>query len=301
MPTNITPELEDVITQIPGWAVADAVTITPLAGLTNTNYLVTVGDERFVLRIGGKSAVRLGIDRELELEALAAAAKAGIAPEIVHYVLPEGHLVTRFIEGQHWTLEAYRSPATLQRLVRTVQRLHALAPIRATFSPFRRIEACAEQSQDLGVPLPKDWLLFVEKMQAVERAQHQDSSPWKRFCHNDLFWVNVLDDGNIWFVDWEFAGVGDLYFDLATLTYAYDSEDTLPQALHEYVLECYFGEVQAENRARLAGMRYVLMFFSAMWGRLQYGMQQEGLIRIVEGFDFLEYSEATFAAMRRTM
>ncbi len=95
------------------------------------------------------------------------------------------------------------------------------------------------------------------------------------------------------------AGVGDLYFDLATLTYAFDSENTLTPALQEYLLECYFGEVRAEHWVRLEGMRYVLMFFSAMWGRLQYGMQQEGLVRSVEGFDFLEYSEATFEAMRR--
>jgi hypothetical protein len=83
------------------------------------------------------------------------------------------------------------------------------------------------------------------------------------------------------------------------LFYAYDSPDTLPRELQEYILACYFEEVSAENWTRLEGMKYMLMFFSAMWGMLQYGLQREGLVRDVEGFDFMEYSEATFEFMRR--
>ncbi len=41
-----------------------------------------------------------------------------------------------------------------------------------------------------------------------------------------------------------------------------------------------------------------VMFFSAMWGLLQQGMQNEGHVRSIEGFDFLEYANGTFEAMR---
>ena len=40
------------------------------------------------------------------------------------------------------------------------------------------------------------------------------------------------------------------------------------------------------------------MFFTAMWEMMQYGLQRLGLVRQVEGFDYLEYAEATFEAMR---
>ncbi len=298
---EVSRELQSVIAQVPGWAAAGDLNVKPLAGLTNTNYLVTVGGQRYVLRLGGENAARLGVDRELELEAVLAAAQAGIAPEVVHSMLPQGHLVTRYIDGRHWSLEEYRSTDTLQRLVDTVKRLHALPLVRAAFSPFRRIERCAEQTIKMGVPLPRGWGEFVEKMWTVEQEQARDPFPWQRFCHNDLFWVNILDDGKVWFVDWEFAGVGDLYFDLAALTYSFDSEKTLSQELQEHVLACYFGQVRAEHWTRLLGMRYVLMFFSAMWARLQYGMQQQGLVRAVEGFDFIEYSNTTLDAMRAAL
>ena len=113
--------------------------------------------------------------------------------------------------------------------------------------------------------------------------------------------MNVLDDGNIRFIDWEFSGVGDIYYDLATLTYAYDSLDTLPRELQEYMLVCYFGEVRQENRTRLEGMQYMLMFFTAMWGVFQQGMQNEGHVWSVEDFDFLEYANITFEAMREIL
>ena len=64
------------------------------------------------------------------------------------------------------------------------------------------------------------------------------------------------------------------------------------------MLECYFGEVRAENWGRLEGMKFMLMFYSAMWGLLQYGLQRQGLVRIVDGFDFKEYAETTFEMMR---
>jgi thiamine kinase-like enzyme len=298
---NFMSKVEEIIDRIPGWANAKDVQIVPLQGLTNTNFSVTVNGERFVIRISGQNATALGINRKHEIEALLAASKAGLGPEVVNFFLPEGHLVTRYIEGRHWTLVEYRTRDNLQRIVKAVKRLHALPLVEATFSPFQRVEAYAHQARAMGVPFPPDFDRLVHKMDAIKQDQARDTSHWQRFCHNDLFCVNVLDDGNVRFIDWEFAGVGDIYYDLATLFYAYDSADTLPPPLQEYVMECYFDEVHAENWHRLEGMKYMLMFFSAMWGLLQYGMQREGLVRIVEGFDFMEYANTTFKAMRAVL
>ena len=38
----------------------------------------------------------------------------------------------------------------------------------------------------------------------------------RRAVHNDLLALNFIDDGErTWIVDWEYAGMGDAYFDLA--------------------------------------------------------------------------------------
>jgi thiamine kinase-like enzyme len=294
-------QVDEIIKRIPGWNDADSLLIEPMEGLTNTNFSVTVHGERFFLRVSGPNTEQLGINRNHELEALSAAAKAGIGPQVEHYLLPEGHLVTRHINGRHLELEEYRTRENIQRIVNVVKRLHDLPLVEATFSPFCRVEKYAEHARSLGVSLPRDYEKLMSKTKEIKTDQIRDTYPWRRFCHNDLFVVNVMDDGRIWFIDWEFAGVGDIYFDLATLTYAYDSLDTLSRDLQEHMLESYFGDVNERNWIRLEGMKYMLMFFTAMWGLLQQGMLNNGLVQEVEGFDFLEYAETTFEAMRAVL
>jgi len=58
--------------------------------------------------------------------------------------------------------------------------------------------------------------------------------------------------------------MGDLYFDLAALVYAYDSDGPLPLELETLLLECYFGAASAAHRARLEGIKFMLLFFTAM-------------------------------------
>ncbi len=297
----IPPELEAIIRQIPNRSTAEVTQVERLEGLTNQNYAVTLNGERLVVRISRENAAALGINRVLEWEALLAASEAGIGPEVVHVILPEGHLVTRYIEGHHWTLEEWRDHANLRRLVEKVKHLHSLPPVRATFSPFQRVEASIERARALDTPFPTDFDRFLQAMRAIQQDQQADPYPWLRFCHNDLFCVNVIDDGQVRFLDWEFAGMGDCYFDLATLAYAFDSADTLPPELQEYVLACYFGDVTPQIWRRFRGMLFMLMFFSAMWGLVQEGMLHAGAIQAVDGFDFKEYADTTFTAMREAL
>ena len=295
------PEVEKIIARIPGWEDAHDLQVEPLAGLTNTNYAVTVNGGRFVLRRSGSNTAYLGINRELEGEILSAVSKAGIGARVEHFLLPEGHLVTRYINGHHLEIEAYRTKENIQRIVERVKYLHGLPSVRAIFSPFRRVEKFASQARDMMVPFPPDFDRLLRKMAEIEQEQARDTDPWQGLCHNDLFCVNVLDDGDIRFIDWEFAGMGDVYFDLATLTYAYDSPDTLSPELQAHMLACYFGEVKTSHWARLKGMQFMLMFFSAMWGLLQQGLLNQGLVQKVEGFDFLEYAGNTFKSMRNAL
>jgi len=103
----IPPELEAIICQIPNRSTAKVKHVEQLEGLTNQNYAVTLDGECLVVRISRENAAALGINREIEWEALLAASEAGIGLEVVHVVLPEGHLVTRYIEDHHWTVEVF--------------------------------------------------------------------------------------------------------------------------------------------------------------------------------------------------
>jgi len=90
-------------------------------------------------------------------------------------------------------------------------------------------------------------------------------------------------------------GLGDIYYDLATVVYTHDSEGPIPLELENVILTCYFATSTDFQRKRLLGMKYMLMLFTGMWGLAQYGMQQAGLIPAIEGFDYLQFSEYLFS------
>ncbi|MBN2146657.1 MAG: phosphotransferase family protein [Anaerolineales bacterium] len=290
--------LEPILMRIPGWAGAESLRIERIAGLTNTNYRISLDGEDFVLRVSGENTQRLGINRQQEAKALKAAAERGLGPQVYAFLLPEGHLVTRWIEGRHWEPGECRTPQNIRLLTETVKRVHEMPPSGAVFSPFRRVEAYIETARGFGLPFPAGFEAFSETMRAVETAQQGDHSAWQRFCHNDLVAVNYLysEQGPaIKILDWEFSGWGDIYYDLATVVYTHDSEGPIPPELEAVMLECYFGEVTPQQQRRLDGMKYMLMLFTGMWGLAQHGMQSAGLIPAVVGFDYLEFAQYLFA------
>ena len=289
--------LSGIINRVPGWQDANDFQIEQIGGLTNTNYRVSLGGEVYVLRVSGQNTTRLGINRHYELAALQAAAEAGIAPQVVAFLLPEGHLVTRWVPGHHWEVAECRTPEHIRLLTGTVKRIHALPPNGATFSPFQRVTSYQELAASFNVLFPNVFDRYLETMYAVQADQEHDASDWQRLCHNDLVAVNYLvvdKDHSLKIIDWEFAGLGDIYYDLATVVYTHDSEGPIPPELEEVMLTCYFGETNSFQRRRLLGMKYMLMLFTSMWGLAQHGMQQAGLIPRVEGVDYLEFAQYLF-------
>jgi thiamine kinase-like enzyme len=290
--------VQQIIARIPAWQGIVDIQVEPIAGLTNRNYRLTVGGEQFVLRVSGHNTDRLGINRTHELAALRSAAQAGIGPEVVAFLLPEGHLVTRWVEGHHWNVEEYRTPAHVRLFTETVKRIHALPPNGATFSPFRRVHAFLDTARSFQVAIPSVFDSCLDTMLAVQADQQRDLSDWRRMCHNDLVAVNYLyreSDPSIIILDWEFSGVGDLYYDLATVVYTHDSHGPIPPELETVMLQCYFGAFTVFHQRRLLGMKYMLMLFTGMWGLAQHGMQTAGLIPAVEGFNYLEFAKYLFA------
>ena len=203
--------VEEMVERV--WPGRDAEIAVLGGGITNRNFKVTVDGGAYVLRIGGKDTELLGIDRRAEHEASLAAAAVGIGPEVIAFVEPEGYLVTRFIEGEVVVPEAIREPEPLRRIAQALRAIHSGPPIPARFDPFRVVEAYAATAAAHGVPVPAAFERARGLAAEVERARGPVP---ERPCHNDLLTANFIDDGTrIRIVDWEYAGMGDVYFDLA--------------------------------------------------------------------------------------
>jgi len=278
----------DILSRISGFEHPDR--IEPLRGLSNRVFLLTVDGEEYVFRLASANADRLGISREVEADVLRLAHEAGLGPEVVRHVLPEGHLITRRIPAEPFSEapKRYREPDVLRSIVRTVRRVHALPAIEHTFDPFERIRASFQRATTRSVQLPVESDRILRRLDEIESARGPLVPPYLAICHNDLFAGNLLDADPIRLIDWEFAGMGDVFFDLATLVVATDESTPLPDEQRRTILDEYFGADAPQHRRRLDDMVFVVRLHVVAWGLTHHvlGTPEHGW----EGFTFLGFA-----------
>ena len=263
-------ELVAAMQRVPELAGTELTLAALSGGITNRNFLVTVAGrrDRYVIRLAGNDTHLLGISREVEHAATVAAAGVGVGPEVTAFIRPEGYLVTRFIEGSPVSDEAVHQAGTLRRVGESLRRIHDGPPIPGLFIPFRIVEAYRALAAARGVAIPPEYEIALAFARRIELACL--SNPLEmRPCHNDLLNANFIDDGaRIRIVDWEYAGMGDPFFDLGN--FSINHELTSDEDVE--VLRAYDGGVRSDRLARLALMRTMSDFREAMWGVLQQGI-----------------------------
>jgi thiamine kinase-like enzyme len=248
------------------------VTIKPLGGgLTNSNYRVDLDEKSYVLRLAGADTNLLGIDRAGEVAAARAAAGASVAPEVVAYLPEHGALVTRFVQGRQLTPEDVHHPDVLGRVAQTVRRYHD-APVPEglrPFSPFAAIRSYHDQARERAVMMPAEMGQALALLDRIERELQTGER--QCLCHNDLLPANFLDEGGaLRVIDWEYAGLGDRFFDLGNFA----ANNLLSQGEEQGLLEGYFGEPRPEHLRRLRLMRLVSDLREATWSYLQVKLSQ---------------------------
>ncbi len=280
----IEQSLQPILHRVPQFASARELAVSELSGgITNKNYKVVADGEAYVLRMGGNETRYLGIDRKVEYGCTLAASRVGVAPEPVAFLEPEGYLVTRFISGPGIPADQIGTEANIRRVVASLKRCHALDHFPGAFSPFRVAEEYEKTARSFDVNLPEKMGWYLEKAHEIERAMYR--APFtSRPCHNDLLNANFIDDGTrIRILDWEYAGMGDIYFDLGNFAVQHgftEEQDSL--LLYEY-----FGQPTVAHRAQLKLMKIMSDLREAMWGIVQVGVSKLD-------FDYVGYARKYF-------
>ena len=261
-------------------------TLTALSGgITNRNFRVDAAGtaDRWVIRLAGNDTHLLGISREVEHAATVAAAGVGVGPEVTAFIRPEGYLVTRFIIGSPVSDDEVHRPETLRRVADSLRRIHDGPAIPGLFVPLRIVEAYRALALARSVRITPEYEVAAATGRRIELALL--SNPIElRPCHNDLLNANFIDDGaRIRIIDWEYAGMGDAFFDLGNFSINHE----LTGDEDELLLAAYDGEIRRDRLARLTLMRIVSDFREAMWGVLQQGISTLDI-------DFVEYASSKF-------
>lgn len=286
--------LEQAISRIPFLKdVRDLRTTELKGGITNRNYKIESGGKAYVLRITGEGTDLLGIRRDVEYAASKAAGELGVAPEVYYFIEPEGYLLTRFITGKHISPEEMGRPEHVRRVADKLRLFHTRAPaLQSEFNAFRVVESLAKVSRAHQAKFPADFGDLMGRMEEIEAAFLKNPyTPTP--CHCDLLNLNFMDEempggkNELRILDWEYAGMGDIFFDLANFSHHHRLSDEMVNVL----LHQYFGEVRRRDFARLKLMWPVSELREALWGTTQTGIS-----KLDE--DFQGYADQWFARVR---
>lgn len=239
--------------RLPDLAGADVVKVLH-RGPASECYLLRRADDDFVLRVDTPLAARLGLDRAGELEILRAVAAEGLGPVPVAADPGAGLLVTQFIPGRNWTAQEMHEPGNLRRLAALVRKLHHITPVGPHLSLRAAVTGYAEQlASGEAAELANEAETLLRRL-ADERMPNC-------LCHNDAIPANIIEGGRLWLIDWEYAAIGDPFFELAVVAEHSEFDD----ALAEKLLSAYVGSVTDDHRRRLHRQRALYLRVWLLW------------------------------------
>jgi thiamine kinase-like enzyme len=258
-------------------------------GITNHNFRARFGDTEVVLRVAGHRTDLLGIDRGAEYEATRAAAALGVAPEVLAFLPEHDCVVTRFVTGDPIAPDELATDPCLRWVAGELRQFHERGPQLPTRFDVpviaRQYLATAREAGGEVPPEAEEAAALAERIAGA--LDHHEHVPVP--CHDDLLTANFIrGTDRVWIVDWEYAGMGDRYFDLGNLSV----NNGFSEADDERLLEAYWNEPCSPRRfAALRVMRVMSDVREALWGVVQ------GAVSELD-FDFAGYAGEHLARLR---
>jgi aminoglycoside phosphotransferase (APT) family kinase protein len=228
-------------------------------GLSNDSYMVTRGESRYVIRLTRpNTGATLTLDAEWTL--LQAAAKAGTTPEPVGVDAVAGALIVRYLRGaEPWTVARARDFTNITRIAALLRRLHAVPARLRMYDPLLYADSYVDAAGGNAALAPADRERAAELRALADDYLQRHAATV--VCHNDLVAANVLDDGELKLIDFEYAALAAPVLDLASLAAMNDFSTTQRETL----LNAYFAPEPApfslEEFAKVTRLVALIAYF----------------------------------------
>ncbi len=205
----------------------DELQLLPNQGHCNDNYLLEKDGKKYLVR-----KFRLADrDRKREYRIQKTVSKRQIGAKPLFLDECRHILVAHFLDGEHKKKLTKRE---IRMLAKTLKRLHAIPT---------RMKPLTFTIQDKKI---------VQKIYRYKKELV--------LCHNDLNIKNILFSKVVKLIDWEYAGVGDKYFDLASVI----EEFSFSKREEKVFLDTYFAH-KKYNQQKLQSYKLVYWQFHKAW------------------------------------
>ncbi len=236
-------------------------------GLGSRTYRAERAGRVYALRFAPADERGEGFDPRWEHAVRTVAGAAGLAPEVVRSDPDAGILVSRWVEGSSWDAVALDDPGRIAAVAALMRSIHALAPP----VPARRIGVAdwiAHYERALGgsVTIVDDGAALRAAAGVRLRLLAQTDEDAPALCHSDLHALNLIETPTgLLALDWEYAHVGDRFWDVVGWSCACDWTD----ATRAVLLERYLGrEPSARERTRFVAVGWLYDYVGVLWSEL---------------------------------
>ena len=241
------------------WNKLNISSIEKIGGLSSENYKVSYNNHNYFVKICTHNY--LHTHRENELSIINKAIEINLAPHLYYFSTETGNMISSWINGTMPSLNDFSSTKFLHKLSVALNSFHNLK-CQKYFNPFNHIRKRINLCNDLNLPLPKSIDTLLNHLNNLEVKLSKN--PLIGLCHNDLNASNIiLTEDNIYFVDYEYSSMGDVFFDLATISWFFNERS------RKNLLELYFNECTEQHYEKLLDYLFVVKFYNATWSLLK--------------------------------
>ena len=223
--------IEEAIARIEDWKGKEIKYEVVPGGITNPNFKVFVDGKPYFLKIPGAGTDF--IDRDNCHAANVIAANSGAGPQVYYYFEDTGVEVFEWLEGYRQVIfgDVY-DKHIFTEIVQKICSFHnldnATLPLKQSGFDYGRDMIARASKGNFTPPWHKKMLWLLD---SCEEALENAGIEYKP-CHKD-FWTNNMmyneETGDLKIIDWEYAAMGDPFWDLAgfsTTNYLTDAMDT---------------------------------------------------------------------------
>ena len=108
----------------------------------------------------------------------------------------------------------------------------------------------------------RSWLTLPALREARDKTAMQlRKGSMPMLCHNDVHHLNIVDDGSLRLIDWEYAGVGEPLFDLASVCVYHRYR----RSQRERLLSAYAAPSEAVTWQRLELACWLFDYIRDLW------------------------------------
>jgi thiamine kinase len=238
-------------------------------GTVNKSFRVDTRAGSFVLRLNGDAGALLGANHGREARLHAAAALAGVAPQLIYADLAERFMIMRYVAGAAWEVSDFARPQRLRKLGATLRTLHCIAP--PAVAPFDLAAILRGHAANLIAAQPAERVLLESLMEKADTALALCARGGREatIVHNDLDHSNLIEGERLYLIDWEYAAVADPLFDLACVLAYYPHAEPYAQDLLNAA-----GLAAQVSIAVLVRARFLFLLLNFLWYRLRHLTQE---------------------------